>query len=97
MMRDALIIVAIILVVITIIVMFGGCVSCSNGRYDNEGMNSAGTPAYMDSTSASTPAIPKAVPVASVSSSPAASPAGGMSITGYDTSGSDYATFRLSS
>ena len=97
MMRDALIIVAVILVLITFIVMFGGCVSCSNGRYDNEGMNSVTTPSGTDPSTMASPLIPTPPKpmVVAPTSSPAVNPTGG--IVGYDTSGADYATFRLSS
>lgn len=96
MFNDAMIIVAVILVLIIIITMFGGCISCGNNGYSHEGMSNStnSTTPLMDSRMSLTTPTPVAAP--SIPAPPAIAPAtvDGGALQGYDNASGEYASFR---
>jgi hypothetical protein len=98
MVKDALIIVAIILGLLIIISIFGGCVSCSNNPFNEEGMTNVHPSApFADSPELPMVAVPKASPMSASpptqASTTIVSPPDG-TIAGFDSAGESYAAFR---
>lgn len=100
MLQDSLIIVAVVLVLVIIITMFGGCISCGNNGYSHEGMVQASTTSsspLMDNRTSVAAPVPIVTMPPSDNAPPSMSSSGtvvGGAPQGYDTSGDEYASFR---
>jgi len=87
--KDAVILVSTILVLLIIITVFGGCISCSNGRY------SEGLTTDVSSSSATTMMPAAAAAISPQAAVPASEPAQATTtVQGYDSSGTEFAAFR---
>lgn len=87
--KDAVILVSTILVLLIIITVFGGCISCSNGQY------SEGLTTDVGNTAPLLPTVAPQAPAPAAAVAATSEPAQAIStVQGYDSAGTEFAAFR---